>query len=415
MTLSYPAYDVLYGFCALALALLLLYRLPDLLRAPTAAGWSVEISIASTAVAFGFATPLAYQHFDAAIGVPNAATLVVYGCILTTAAFFQSVIALWTLPGATAAGRGRVLGSLAGYAVVVAVMVLLFELGDTGGAEHPIDFDAHFAATRYVTGFLILYYLGFATAMSLVALMTHRYAALAGRTWLMRGLRWIWIGALFALAYCALKVVAVLGITAGAPLAPLSSVWAPACASLGALMIGAGLTMPSWGPRVSPAAQPWRRFLAYGRLYPLWKAMYQAMPEIALDPASSSSRWAVRDLRHRLYRRVIEIRDGRLALSRYLVPGDGDDPAGANGTGRADDAGSDRQAAAAEAVRLAAALRAKHIGAPGHSESRREVQDLRGGDLAAEVAWLVEVSRAFGRVQRAGGASRTAGQAEPVS
>ena len=43
-------------------------------------------------------------------------------------------------------------------------------------------------------------------------------------------------------------------------------------------------------------------------------------PEIALDPAESEflDRLRIRDLDFRLYRRVIEIRDGRLALRPFL-------------------------------------------------------------------------------------------------
>jgi hypothetical protein len=172
--------------------------------------------------------------------------------------------------------------------------------------------------------------------------------------------------------------------------------------------------MPSWGPRASSLVEPWRRFRAYGRLYPLWNAMYQEMPEIALDPASSSSRWTVRDLRHRLYRRVIEIRDGRLALSVYLTPGtlgdaaDGvDDDEADAGAGPAGD-----RDAAGEAARLASALRAKRSGAQAGPRARRETQDRHaGGDLAAEIAWLMRVSREFRRVQAGSAAAAAMGSA----
>ncbi len=56
--------------------------------------------------------------------------------------------------------------------------------------------------------------------------------------------------------------------------------------------------------------------------YPLWDGLYQAVPGIALHPVPAwADRLDPRDLRMRLYRRVIEIRDGYMALSPVDVPG----------------------------------------------------------------------------------------------
>jgi hypothetical protein len=55
-------------------------------------------------------------------------------------------------------------------------------------------------------------------------------------------------------------------------------------------------------------------------LYPLWSALREINPEIAFNPAPSEfrDRLRVKDLDFRLYRRIIEIRDGRLALRPFL-------------------------------------------------------------------------------------------------
>ena len=58
----------------------------------------------------------------------------------------------------------------------------------------------------------------------------------------------------------------------------------------------------------------------YRQLYPLWRSYYEAEPSIALDGATAESPFAaagLRDIEPRLYRRVIEIRDGMLAVRRY--------------------------------------------------------------------------------------------------
>jgi len=52
---------------------------------------------------------------------------------------------------------------------------------------------------------------------------------------------------------------------------------------------------------------------AYWRLYPLWDVLRQEVPEIEL-PAGHGMRW---NIRYRLHRRVIEIRDAQLVLRPY--------------------------------------------------------------------------------------------------
>ena len=54
---------------------------------------------------------------------------------------------------------------------------------------------------------------------------------------------------------------------------------------------------------------------AYWRLYPLWNLLRQAVPEIEL-PLDPGMRW---NIRYRLHRRVIEIRDAQLILRPYSI------------------------------------------------------------------------------------------------
>ncbi len=85
-----------------------------------------------------------------------------------------------------------------------------------------------------------------------------------------------------------------------------------------------GSTMPAWGPHAGiPAMCDWyARYRSLRRLYPLWAALYRAQPEIALLPPPSAIQDALvfRDLGFRLYRWVVEIRDGYLLLRPYLDP-----------------------------------------------------------------------------------------------
>jgi hypothetical protein len=60
----------------------------------------------------------------------------------------------------------------------------------------------------------------------------------------------------------------------------------------------------------------------YRQLRPLWAALCQAFPDIALLPQASQTRetFRVRHMRLHFYRRAIECRDGLVCLSPYLEP-----------------------------------------------------------------------------------------------
>jgi len=114
-------------------------------------------------------------------------------------------------------------------------------------------------------------------------------------------------------------------------------------------------------------------------LRPLWKAMRDAFPEIILfSPRRALIELAgVDDVHLRLYRRVIEIRDGMLALRDHLperVPAAADP-------------------AATEARGIALALRRRAAGRP--PAGRPGGWAAVGPDMADEVAWLRRVSAAY--------------------
>ena len=140
-----------------------------------------------------------------------------------------------------------------------------------------------------------------------------------------------------------------------------------------------------------PSAVGWLgRYRRYRQLGPLWRALYRADPAIALDPPTVPDLLVFARLRLRLYRRVIEIRDGLLALRPYRDPAvaatarDSASRAGLTGPGHA---------AAVEAAVVAAALRARAEGRAPRGDDDTAVAG--GADLAAETAFLGLVARAY--------------------
>jgi hypothetical protein len=123
-------------------------------------------------------------------------------------------------------------------------------------------------------------------------------------------------------------------------------------------------------------------------LYPLWEGLCQAVPGIALDPVP---RWAdrldPRDLRMRLYRRVIEIRDGYMALNPVDAPGIEDTVRAAAGRNRLPAAD---QVTVTAATRLELARRAELRGEsrPRNGDRHAYREFTAGADLDSEVRLL---------------------------
>jgi hypothetical protein len=160
-----------------------------------------------------------------------------------------------------------------------------------------------------------------------------------------------------------------------------------AAATIG--LVTAGATLSAWSPAVSSVLGRVRAYRAYRRIEPLWTALRAAVPGIALDPGRELAAGA----EFALYRRVIEIRDGHLALRAHFDP---DLPARAEEAARRAGVPEEELAPTVEAVNLAAAIEAAR-------SQRRftpagEIPDRHpDADVEAEAAWLVRVSQAWQR------------------
>jgi hypothetical protein len=205
-------------------------------------------------------------------------------------------------------------------------------------------------------------------------------------------------GAVFALGYCGIKISSLIGADAGRPLSGgLATTWAPLSATTGAFLMVVGLTMPSWGSRLSVITEWIRLFRAYTALYPLWRRMYDLLPGIALLQAptphpSWRTRWAVRDLRLRVYRRIIEIHDGRLALRGYC---DARVSAAARRRGAAAGLTGLRLHALQEATVLTAAIHARRIDKK-PPDVATELPERPGGGLGEDIVWYSSVAAVLG-------------------
>jgi hypothetical protein len=224
-------------------------------------------------------------------------------------------------------------------------------------------------------------------------------AAGPGARALRAGLLLMGAGSVFGLAYVAEKAVYVFTQVAHLP-PPFAA--APGCRTLltppqcafsvtfpvaAVLLTATGATLPVWGPALAWPFGRYRTWRTVRALGPLREDIYQAFPGIALPEPGDGPRW---DLALRLYRRVIEIDDGRLLLRPYLS-----EAATAAATVTAAKLGlrGDELRAAVEAAEITAALRAFRSGSAAPAPLPEHAAPDRV-DVLREAAWLAKVARA---------------------
>ncbi|MEV8392000.1 MULTISPECIES: MAB_1171c family putative transporter [unclassified Streptomyces] len=161
-----------------------------------------------------------------------------------------------------------------------------------------------------------------------------------------------------------------------------------------AVLATGGASATLWGDRLAAPGRWLRAYRTYRALEPLWAALYAELPEIALPASAADRRPGPRRTEFALYRRVIEIRDGHLALRPYVhprVPRWAAEELGRRTYERDHDA-------ILEAAVIAAALENKRAGrrqdsAP-HGHAAHTPPPMPG-TVEGEAAWLLRVTGAF--------------------
>jgi hypothetical protein len=346
-------------------------------------------AIAMLTISTTFALPPLASRMEQATGV-LALWYIVPSVLIWPAALIT--FELWAHPTKEAWRRTR--PYLVAYA---AVAMLMIGLGIRGAVNpHLVDIAAHaqepeplYGTLPYVRDAVLLYALTSALGNAHLSTYYWRYSRLVDRRWLRRGLRTLGVANLITIGNGVAYGVFLVGLRFSVRIMVAEQLWV-ALASLGVLTAAVGATMPVWGPWLD-------RLKAYRRLYPLWLALSQANPDILLDPPGRVDRWNPWHINYRLYRRVIEIRDGWLALRPYMthIP---TPPASGDPHGDEDD--QDRQAAVSAAT-LAAALHVRATGGAPHEDSVPD-NGVGGHDLATEIAWLVNVANKFTALSASG-------------
>ncbi|GAA4861484.1 hypothetical protein GCM10025787_53090 [Saccharopolyspora rosea] len=335
----------------------------------------VGLAVAHLTLAVGFisAIPVSYLAIDRFSGVGNLATLVVYGSVtvcLGGCLVCHNALEL-PRPRAQAASRRQLVLT----AVAVAAMAVLFAVADVHDASHPLDFDARYALDPVAVCFQLVWWSAYSTALVRIARVSRRVGRASQLPWLRAGLAVVAVGCVIALGYALGKATQVAAAWLGADLTWVSTALAPGLATLGAMTMAVGWSVPLV-PR-------WTlRLRALRDLRPLHAALRTVAPALAGNTPAVTP----------LYRRLITINDLLRALRPHLDP-DVDRLA----REEADRMGLDgpERHAAVEAARIAAGLRAHADGRVfGDTAMIREYQPddaedpARTADMAAHGALL---------------------------
>ncbi|MFI0982534.1 MAB_1171c family putative transporter [Streptomyces sp. NPDC021093] len=386
--------SVVFPACAALCALALLYKVRDVRHSRCdPALVALLVAFSCKGVSFTLSTPRVSAAVDSFTGVPNLGALGIHllGGVASSAAILIAV-AYWVYPPDEA--RRRALRRLVITALCAAAMLTMWGVagsGTEGRSQHYLLQNTHRPA---VAVYLLIYVIAFGSGMVEIIRLCRRYGRVAGRQWLRRGLYATGVGAAAYVVYCVHRASAVVAVQLG--LDPLRwELMAPLANGIGICFLTAGLTMPSWGPKAADLHQRMRNFLNYQRLQPLWRALHRANPHIVLEPRPSTplARILPGDINYRLYREIIEIQDGLLALRPYMDPAV---MASATQAARRSGLSGQQLNAVVQATALRSALRAK-------CDDRRtegtaaavEPHTVERGDYEAEVAWLLSIARAY--------------------
>ncbi|MFD5393045.1 MAB_1171c family putative transporter [Streptomyces sp. NPDC127097] len=323
---------------------------------------------------------------------PNITTVLSQAAVIVLTAAQQVALVHWADPPdrAHAESRRRIQVCSAALIVVVTVFFLLDPLKHYGSAQTVsvmYQTEPHYAI--HMGLYVSLCAIGQIEALRL----SLRFVGLAQRSWLRRGMIVMSLGASLVLLYCGCRLTTLTGRGLGLDMDAFDPVgWLSG--DVGSLLQIIGWTLPAWGVHLSAAYRWPAQYRAHRRLRPLWHAVSEAVPAITLDPPPFRRRGPLppRDIGYCLYRAVIEIRDGQLALRPYA------DTDAVRRRAEALRLTVEPGSPTGEALLLHTALQARRSGPPAPPASSASFPHTPHDDFAKEVARLSAVARAFVQV-----------------
>ncbi|MEU8787597.1 MAB_1171c family putative transporter [Streptomyces sp. NPDC048637] len=188
--------------------------------------------------------------------------------------------------------------------------------------SRPIDFTLYYAHDDIYAAYLTLYVTAYTLGELLLTRACWRLARRSTHSSVRVGLRIVALGATITLGYSAVRIGNVIASALNTSLAEWES-FAWTCGDVGAMLTLIGWLVPTLNDQAQRVRYRTKQHRSYHGLRPLWLAFYSEAPEIALpiDGVDPAQRRRFRGIAIKLYRRFVEIRDGRFAIRQYLDGG----------------------------------------------------------------------------------------------
>lgn len=263
-------------------------------------------------------TPM-WEYLDRVLGTVNLSVPLAQGCVVALIACQQVVLTYWGSPPDVARRRARAwLG--AGLAVIAGLLVLFALL--TPSAPRPTDFTLYYAHDNMYAAYLTLYVTAYTIGELFLARSCWRLARHSTRTSVRVGLRTVALGATITLGYSAVRIGDVIAGVFDTSLAEWEN-FAWTCGDVGAMLTLIGWLVPTITDQAKNVRYRFKQHLSHYHLRPLWLAFSNEAPEIRLpvDQGGPAQRRRFRSIGFKLYRRAVEIRDGRFVIRQYLEAG----------------------------------------------------------------------------------------------
>lgn len=370
------------------------YKLPALRRhVREPAVWTYWCCFLVVALVLTATLPAISRAIDQLAGIPSLTWLLADGVSLVG---WWCLLAYLYYLNAPDARRQRIL-RWGAVAIVGGLLLMIALFFATPVRQAPLDMANRPQRDERAWSMVVyhLIYLSFVgLAASYAIHLLRRYIGVVQNAILRLRLRLYTLSLYLGLGYVCSESLRAIILRSGAPV-PIADLELLTIAVVftGVMLATAAATMPFWGSWLGIAHLAcWvDDYCAYRQLYPVWRALYRANPDIAYFPQPPSvlaDALAVDDLDFRLCHRVIEIRDGIVKLRPYRVPG-----AEQYARERCQAAGvaSGEVPLIVAATSVAAALQAHAHG--DQSSNTSAPWDLPGGaDLRSEIEILIRVA-----------------------
>lgn len=376
------------------------WRLPKGPRSPQrVALWLAIVALAMAATVF---YPTVYRALDRAVGVPNLAELVGHSLILIAAWQAHAILIFLIYPRLAARWRTWARGAL--VAVTVTAMAVFFGLAPVD-QEAPQTFTDVYAGAPYIVPYWVTFLVTVNLLLGDMVRLVARFANRSPNEHLRLGLHLIAVGGSFAVAYWCYWSTYLMFRLSGLTVPIGVRTAGRVCMFAAIVFCVLGSTVPALGPRMglpTPYAW-WASMREYRQLYPLWRALARAAPEIVLNRPPP----LVMDVRFWLNRRIIEIEDG-LRLYGRIPP-----QAGSPGRQQSQyDAANQDPSTEAELIRQAVTAGRPPATADLDTSADEAVPE-RISSYADRLRWHLDVARAYANPGREG--SRPASRPAPRS